>query len=81
LTKKHQAKELFFTLPPANLPEPIRSSSHFKGGCRIQLERPDGLRLTLIMPMLDSTWAFGKSAQALRGSKMAFGQSWRVGAP
>jgi hypothetical protein len=52
--KKRRGKELFFTLPPATLPEPVRSSSQFNGGCRIQLERPDGLRLTLIMPMLDS---------------------------
>src|SRR5262245_33421519 len=54
LPKKHRARELFFTLPPANLPEPVRSSSQFNGGCRIHIERPDGLRLTLIMPMLDT---------------------------
>jgi len=53
--KRTKVKERFFTLPPVTPPELVRCTSQFNGGCRIQLERPDGLRLTLILPMLDST--------------------------
>lgn len=47
--KKQQTA--FFNLPLISLdPE---SSSRNKDGCRIQLERPDGSRLTLTLPALD----------------------------
>jgi hypothetical protein len=49
--KKSKPKETFFTLPSPSLPEPASAN----GGCRIQLERPDGSRLTLILPLLDSS--------------------------
>jgi hypothetical protein len=53
LHKKPKSKEPFFILPSPSLPEP--AASHSNGGCRIQLERPDGSRLTLILPLLDSS--------------------------
>jgi hypothetical protein len=49
--KKSKPKGPFFTLPSPSLPEPPSAN----GGCRIQLERPDGSRLTLILPLLDSS--------------------------
>jgi hypothetical protein len=49
--KKSKPKEPFFILPSPSLPEPAPAT----GGCRIQLERPDGSRLTLILPLLDSS--------------------------
>jgi hypothetical protein len=49
--KKSKPKGPFFTLPSPSLPEPAPAN----GGCRIQLERPDGSRLTLILPLLDSS--------------------------
>jgi hypothetical protein len=49
--KKSKPKGTFFTLPSPSLPEPAPAN----GGCRIQLERLDGSRLTLILPLLDSS--------------------------
>jgi hypothetical protein len=44
----------FFKLPAeVTLPEIGYSAPHSLTGCRIQLERPDGSRLTLMIPMLD----------------------------
>lgn len=60
LTKKlarprKQHAVTFFKLPPeVAVPEIESSASHSLTGCRIQLERPDGSRLTLIIPTLDS---------------------------
>jgi hypothetical protein len=53
--KKPKPKEPFFILPPPTLPEPHPATSHLNGGCRIQLERADGSRLTVILPLLDSS--------------------------
>ena len=44
----------FFTLPPeGTLLAPSSTASHNLPGCRIQIERPDGSRLTLTLPSLD----------------------------
>lgn len=44
----------FFTLPPETLfPEPGPPAPQNPTGCRLQIERPDGSRLTLTMPALD----------------------------
>jgi hypothetical protein len=41
-------------LPPgAALPEPGLSALQTAATCRLQLERPDGSRLTLMLPALD----------------------------
>jgi hypothetical protein len=53
--KKSNPKEPFFILPSPSPTEPAPTNSPSNGGCRIQLERPDGSRLTLILPLLDST--------------------------
>jgi hypothetical protein len=53
--KKSKSKEPFFILPSPTLPEPHPATSYSNGGCRIQLERPDGSRLTLFLPLLDSS--------------------------
>jgi hypothetical protein len=51
--KKSKSKEPFFILPSPTLPEPHPATSPINGDCRIQLERPDGSRLTLFLPLLD----------------------------
>ena len=44
----------FFTLPPeVTLLASNSTASHNLSGCRIQIERPDGSRLTLTLPSLD----------------------------
>lgn len=44
----------FFTLPPETLfPEPGPPARLHPTGCRLQIERPDGSRITLTMPSLD----------------------------
>jgi hypothetical protein len=51
---RHQLNTAFFTLPPdALLPEPGLAARQTAAGCRLQLERPDGARLTLMLPALD----------------------------
>jgi hypothetical protein len=51
LPKKRRSKELFFKLPPISQ---IGSSPlQINNDCRIQLERPDGSRLTLTISTLD----------------------------
>jgi len=50
----HKPQTAFFTLPlEATLPAPGSSATHNLTGCRIQVERPDGARLTLLLPSLD----------------------------
>jgi hypothetical protein len=51
---RHKPQTAFFTLPPEPallLPEP--STPQTLTGCRLQIERPDGSRLTLTLPLLD----------------------------
>jgi hypothetical protein len=52
---RQQPQTAFFTLPPdaAALPEPGSSALQTAAGYRLQLERPDGSRLTLTLPALD----------------------------
>jgi hypothetical protein len=51
---RKQPAVAFFKLPPeVALPEIGSSALHGLTGCRIQLERPDGSRLTLMLPTLD----------------------------
>lgn len=50
----HKPQVAFFPLPPeASLSTPGLSSSQNLTDCRLQIERPDGSRLTLILPSLD----------------------------
>src|SRR2546428_14071885 len=51
---RNQPPTAFFTLPSdAARPEPGSSAHPSATGCRLQLERPDGSRLTLLLPALD----------------------------
>jgi hypothetical protein len=64
--KRHTA---FFKLPhKAVLPEPV-SVALSTTDCRLQLERPDGSRLTLTLPALDLVSARQLCADFLRGSQ------------
>ena len=53
--RAHQRPQTaFFTLPPeVTLLAPNSAAPHNLPGCRIQIERPDGSRLTLTLPSLD----------------------------
>lgn len=63
--KKPQAA--FFNFPAnAALPDPL-SPPHSASGCRLQLERADGARLTLMLPALDLTSINRLCADFLRG--------------
>jgi hypothetical protein len=53
--RKRPAVAFFKLQPEVALPEIESSASHGSTGCRIQLERPDGSRLTLIISTLDPT--------------------------
>src|SRR5574341_288408 len=51
---RRRPQTAFFTLPPdAASPEPSLSALQTAAACRLQLERPDGSRLTLMLPALD----------------------------
>jgi len=51
---RHKPPTAFFTLPPeAAKPELGASAPPSATGCRLQIERPDGSRLTLLLPALD----------------------------
>lgn len=57
----------FFNFPTvAALPDPL-SPPHTASGCRLQLERPDGARLTLSLPALDLSSINRLAADFLRG--------------
>jgi hypothetical protein len=63
-----QAQTTFFKLPPVTQaptePLPTQTSTTY----RLQLERPDGSRLTLILPLLDSAVLNALCADFLRGA-------------
>jgi hypothetical protein len=62
--KPHPA---FFNFPTtAPLPDPL-SPPHSASACRLQLERPDGARLTITLPPLDLTSINRLCADFLRG--------------
>jgi hypothetical protein len=51
---RHKPQTAFFTLPSeAALLLPGSSGPQDLAGCRLQIERPDGSRLTLTLPSLD----------------------------
>src|SRR5262245_65973961 len=51
---RHKPKTAFFTLPSETaLLLPGASAHQDLAGCRLQIERPDGARLTLMLPSLD----------------------------
>ena len=51
---RHKPQTTFFTLPPEpTLLLPGSSAPQNLVGCRLQIERPDGSRLTLTLPSLD----------------------------
>ncbi len=58
----------FFKLPPAPLPQAATSTPQSSTDCRLQLERPDGARLTLTLPSLDAAALHALCADFLRGS-------------
>lgn len=50
----HKPNTAFFALPPAAIaPELCSATSPHLSSCRLQLERPDGARLTLTLPALE----------------------------
>jgi hypothetical protein len=64
----HEPQTAFFSLQPEDallLPEP--SAPQNLTGCRLQIERPDGSRLTLILPTIDLASAKQICADFLRG--------------
>src|SRR5215510_292826 len=51
---RNEPQTVFFTLPPEpTLLLPGSSAPQNLAGCRLQIERPDGSRLTLTLPSLD----------------------------
>jgi hypothetical protein len=51
---RHKPKTAFFTLPSETaLLLPGASAPQDLAGCRLQIERPDGARFTLMLPSLD----------------------------
>jgi hypothetical protein len=65
---RHEPQTAFFSLQPEAallLPEP--SAPQYLTGCRLQIERPDGSRLTLTLPTIDLASAKQICADFLRG--------------
>ena len=63
------SKAAFFKLPRPATQAPAESlPSQTSNACRLQLERPDGSRLTLTLPSLDPTALNALVADFLRGS-------------
>ena len=63
----HKPQTAFFTLPSeAALLLPGSSAPQDLAGCRLQIERPDGSRLTLMLPALDLASARQICADFLR---------------
>jgi len=68
-TARKKGHTAFFKLPTDTvLPEPV-SGALSTTDCRLQLERPDGSRLTLILPRLDLVSINRLCADFLRGSQ------------
>jgi len=64
---RHKPQTAFFTLPPEpSLLLPGSSAPQNLAGCRLQIERPDGSRLTLTLPSLDLASARQICADFLR---------------
>jgi hypothetical protein len=68
-SKRQQPQTAFFKLqPPAPLPQAAPSTSRTSTDCRLQLERPDGARLSLTLPSFDAAALHALCADFLRGS-------------
>src|SRR5262249_18464260 len=69
-TIRRQSEAAFLPLPPSFTLSELESSSppSATGSCRLQLERPDGSRLTLTLPALDNLTLHRLVADFLRGS-------------
>lgn len=67
-SKRQQAQTAFFKLPPAPLPQAASSTPQSSTAYRLQLERPDGSRLTLTLPSFDAAALNALCADFLRGS-------------
>lgn len=62
-----KSQTAFFKLPPANPPSQEAAVSAHNSGCRVQLERTDGSRLTLTLPSLDAAALNSLCRDFLRG--------------
>ena len=68
-TKRRKQETAFFKLPTeAVLPAPV-SAATVGADCRLQIERPDGARLTLTLPALDLVSINRLADLFLRGDK------------
>ena len=66
---RRQAQTAFFKLPPPAAQAPAESlTSQSSTAYRLQIERPDGSRLTLTLPSLDAAALNALCADFLRGS-------------
>lgn len=62
------SKAAFFKLPPGTQAQAESLTSNTSTAYRLQLERPDGSRLTLTLPSLDAAALNALCADFLRGS-------------
>jgi hypothetical protein len=62
------AQPAFFKLPAEALFPPAIPSSPSDSSCRLQIERPDGSRLTITLPQFDSASIQRLCADFLRGA-------------
>ena len=68
-SKRQQAQTAFFKLPLPTAQAPAESlTSQSSTAYRLQIERPDGARLTLTLPPLDAAALNALCADFLRGS-------------
>jgi len=69
-SEPHKKSQTAFFQLPANVGLPDPSSASLRiADCRLQFERPDGSRLTLLLPELDLTSLNRLAADFLRGSR------------
>ena len=68
-SKRQQPQTAFFKLqPPATSLSAESLAPQSSSDCRLQLERPDGVRLSLSLPSLDAAALHALVADFLRGS-------------
>lgn len=67
IVSRKKSQTAFFKLPPANPPSQETAVSAHNTGCRVQLERADGSRLTLTLPSLDAAALNSLCRDFLRG--------------
>jgi hypothetical protein len=67
-SKRQQPKTAFFKLPPSAASLGAESlTPQSSTACRLQLERPDGARISLTLPSLDAAALHALCADFLRG--------------